>query len=63
MCSCPGTSFLEKDGTFTNAERRINRVRPVMPSRTGKQEWEVTCALATAVGYPMSYDERCADHG
>ena len=26
----PGTSFLEKDGTFTNAERRINRVRPVM---------------------------------
>ena len=31
----PGTSFLEKDGTFTNAERRINRVRPVMTSRTG----------------------------
>ena len=52
----PGTSFLEKDGTFTNAERRINRVRPVMPSRTGMQEWEVTCALATAMGYPMHYD-------
>ena len=32
----PGTSFLEKDGTFTNAERRINRVRPVMTSRTGR---------------------------
>lgn len=52
----PGTSFLEKDGTFTNAERRINRVRPVMPSRTGMAEWEVTCALATAMGYEMHYD-------
>ena len=51
----PGTSFLEKDGTFTNAERRINRVRPVMSSRTGMAEWEVTCALATAMGYPMAY--------
>ena len=51
----PGTSFLEKDGTFTNAERRINRVRPVMPSRTGMAEWEVTCALATAMGYEMGY--------
>jgi formate dehydrogenase major subunit len=37
----PGTSFLEKDGTFTNAERRINRVRPVMESPTGKSEWQV----------------------
>ncbi len=53
----PGTSFLEKDGTFTNAERRINRVRPVMDSRTGKSEWEVTCDLATAMGYPMQYDQ------
>ena len=51
----PGTSFLEKDGTFTNAERRINRVRPVMKSKTGKSEFEVTCDLATAMGYPMSY--------
>ena len=53
----PGTSFLEKNGTFTNAERRINRVRPVMPSRTGMAEWEVTCALATALGYDMHYDD------
>ena len=52
----PGTSFLEKDGTFTNAERRINRVRPVMKSPTGKSEYEVTCDLATAMGYPMSYN-------
>jgi len=53
----PGTSFLEKDGTFTNAERRINRVRPVMPSKTGKSEYEVTCDLATAMGYSMSYEK------
>jgi formate dehydrogenase major subunit len=51
----PGTSFLEKDGTFTNAERRINRVRPVMAAKTGKQEWEVACEIATAMGFPMSY--------
>jgi formate dehydrogenase major subunit len=53
----PGTSFLEKDGTFTNAERRINRVRPVMPPRTGKHEWQIVCEIATAMGYPMSYQE------
>ena len=52
----PGTSFLEKDGTFTNAERRINRVRPVMKTKTGRQEWEVACELSTALGYPMHYD-------
>lgn len=52
----PGTSFLEKDGTFTNAERRINRVRPVMKSTIGMQEWQVACDLSTALGYPMHYD-------
>ena len=51
----PGTSFLEKDGTFTNAERRINRVRPVMKSKIGKQEWQVACDLSSAMGYPMDY--------
>lgn len=51
----PGTSFLEKDGTFTNAERRINRVRPVMASKTGKQEWEVVADLSKALGYEMHY--------
>ena len=51
----PGTSFLEKDGTFTNAERRINRVRPVMASKTGKQEWEVVAELSKALGYEMHY--------
>jgi len=52
----PGTSFLEKDGTFTNAERRINRVRPVMAPKAGRHEWQVACELATAMGYPMHYD-------
>ena len=51
----PGTSFLEKDGTFTNAERRINRVRPVFSSKVGKDEWEVTCEIGRAMGYDMSY--------
>jgi formate dehydrogenase major subunit len=51
----PGSSFLEKDGTFTNAERRINRVRKVMPPLSGMADWEVTMALSTALGYPMSY--------
>jgi formate dehydrogenase major subunit len=51
----PGTSFLEKDGTFTNAERRINRVRPVMKPRQGKDEWQITQELARALGYEMRY--------
>ena len=51
----PGTSFLEKDGTFINAERRINRVRPVMTPRQGKHEWEITQELSQAMGYPMNY--------
>ncbi len=51
----PGTSFLEKDGTFTNAERRINRVRKVMAPLNGKDEWQITVDLANALGYPMSY--------
>jgi formate dehydrogenase major subunit len=51
----PGTSFLEKDGTFTNAERRINRVRPVMAPKSGKHEWEIVCEIAEAMGYPMRY--------
>jgi len=51
----PGTSFLEKDGTFTNAERRINRVRPVMKARQGKDEWQITQDLAQALGYDMRY--------
>ncbi|VAV87607.1 NAD-dependent formate dehydrogenase alpha subunit, partial [hydrothermal vent metagenome] len=52
----PGTSFLEKDGTFINAERRIGRVRPVRPSPTGKSEWQVTQELGQAMGYDMGHD-------
>jgi formate dehydrogenase major subunit len=52
----PGSSFLEKDGTFTNAERRIGRVRKVMPPRAGLADWEVTVALADALGYAMHYE-------
>ncbi len=52
----PATSFLEKDGTFTNAERRINRVRPVMEPITGKHEWEITQELAQAMGYEMNFN-------
>jgi formate dehydrogenase major subunit len=51
----PGSSFLEKDGTFTNAERRVSRVRKVMPAKSGKSDWEVTVALSNALGYPMHY--------
>jgi len=51
----PGSSFLEKDGTFTNAERRISPVRKVMEPLAGLQDWEVTVRLANALGYPMSY--------
>jgi formate dehydrogenase major subunit len=51
----PGSSFLEKDGTFTNAERRISRVRKVMEPIAGYADWEVTCLLSNALGYPMHY--------
>jgi len=51
----PGSTFLEKNGTFTNAERRISMVRKVMPSKSGKEDWEITVDLANALGYPMKY--------
>jgi formate dehydrogenase major subunit len=56
----PGTSFLEKDGTFINAERRINRVRPAMRPKTGKDEWQVVCELSAALGYPMAWPSAAA---
>ncbi|MBB4842694.1 formate dehydrogenase major subunit [Paucibacter oligotrophus] len=52
----PGSSFLEKDGTFTNAERRISRVRQVMPPLAGLADWQVTQKLANALGCPMHYE-------
>src|ERR1700733_2311131 len=52
----PGSTFLEKDGTFINAERRIQRVRKVMEPRNGYADWEITLLIAKAMGYPMHYD-------
>jgi formate dehydrogenase major subunit len=51
----PGSTFLEKDGTFTNAERRINRVRRVMAPRNGYADWEITQLLANAMGAGWHY--------
>ena len=51
----PGSTFLEKEGTFTNAERRINRVRKVMAPKNGYADWEVTQMLANAMGAGWSY--------
>ncbi len=51
----PGASFLEKDGTFTNAERRIGRVRKVMSPKGGYGDWEGTMLLSNALGFPMHY--------
>lgn len=52
----PGSTFLEKNGTFTNAERRIQMVRKVMAPRNGYEDWQITCMLSTALGYPMHYN-------
>ncbi|MEW7008269.1 formate dehydrogenase subunit alpha [Lentilitoribacter sp. EG35] len=51
----PGSTFLEKDGTFTNAERRINRVRRVMSPKNGLADWEVTQKLAQVMGADWNY--------
>jgi formate dehydrogenase major subunit len=51
----PGSSFLEKDGTFTNAERRVSRVRKVVEPLAGLEDWQVTVRLSNALGYPMNY--------
>ena len=56
----PGSTFLEKDGTFVNAERRVSRVRKVMAPKNsdgerGYADWEITQMLANAMGYPMHY--------
>ncbi len=52
----PGSTFLEKDGTFINAERRIQLVRKVMEPKNGYADWEITCLIANAMGYPMHYN-------
>jgi formate dehydrogenase major subunit len=52
----PGSTFLEKDGTFINAERRIQRVRKVMAPKNGYEDWQITELLSDALGYPMHYN-------
>src|SRR6185437_11186893 len=52
----PGSTFLEKTGTFTNAERRIQMVRKVMTPKNGYEDWQITCLLSNALGYPMNYN-------
>jgi formate dehydrogenase major subunit len=51
----PGSTFLEKDGTFTNAERRIQRVRKVMAPKNGLADWEITQVIAQAMGLGWDY--------
>ncbi len=57
----PVASFAEKDGTFTNTERRVQLIRPaVPPPGEARPDWQVVCELSTALGYPMSYPDTAA---
>ncbi len=52
----PATTFAEKDGTFTNTERRVQRVRKAVdPPGQAKPDWQILCLVSTAMGHPMSY--------
>jgi formate dehydrogenase major subunit/formate dehydrogenase alpha subunit len=52
----PAASFAEKDGTFSNTERRVQRVRKALePPGEAKTDWEVICGISNAFGYPMNY--------
>jgi formate dehydrogenase major subunit len=51
----PGSTFLEKNGTYTNAERRISPVRKAIEPLAGLEDWEVTVELSKALGYLMDY--------
>lgn len=53
----PAASFAEKDGTFTNTGRRVQRVNRLLePVGEAKADWEIVCELATRMGYPMRYE-------
>jgi formate dehydrogenase alpha subunit len=52
----PGAAFAEKDGTFTNTERRVQRIRQaLMPPGEAKADWEIISALAKKMGRPFDY--------
>lgn len=54
----PTASFAEKDGTFSNTERRVQRVRKAVDSPgEARQDWQIICDIATKMGYPMSYKD------
>jgi predicted molibdopterin-dependent oxidoreductase YjgC len=53
----PSASFAEKDGTFTNTERKVQRVRKAVSSPgEAREDWKIICDLSTRMGYPMAYD-------
>ncbi len=52
----PSASFAEKDGTFSNTERRVQRVRKALePPGEAKSDWEILCGISNRFGYPMNY--------
>lgn len=52
----PGTSFAEKDGTFTNTERRVQRIRKAIhPVAFSRPDWEIIMNISQRMGYPMQY--------
>lgn len=53
----PAACFAEKDGTFSNTERRVQRIRKaVEPPGDARQDWEIICEIATRMGYKMSFE-------
>jgi len=53
----PSVCFAEKNGTFTNTERRVQRIRGgVNPPGQARSDWQIVCEVATKMGYPMAYD-------
>jgi len=51
----PGANFAESEGTYTNCERRIQRLNRAISPAAGKENWEIISTLATSLGYPMNY--------
>ncbi len=52
----PGASFAEVDGTFSNSERRVQRVRKAIEPIPGRTNWQIIQELSTRLDYPMHYD-------
>ncbi len=54
----PSASFAEKNGTFTNTERKVQLIRKAIESPgQAKQDWEIICDLSNRMGYPMEYTD------